>query len=219
MFTGLISQCGQLLITQDHSIEDKDLTIEIMDLDPDWLKSVMVGDSIAVDGVCLTVTVKSNTSFAATLSQETVKKSMFGTQKTSGKVNLEKALTLQDRLGGHLVSGHVDAMTELKEIKTVKESHELHFLLPIEGAELIAPKGSITINGVSLTVNEVTDSIFTVMVIPHTWQMTNLSEIRCRDKVHLEFDMIARYVARLLDKPKRSLSLKSTDWTALLNKL
>lgn len=220
MFTGLISAKGNLSVIGDAPSQMTDALIEIADLKANWLDDVLVGDSIAVDGVCLTVTKKSEHSFQALVSPETQNKTLLANSKTSGVVNLEKAMRLHDRLGGHLVSGHVDTVVPIIAVETVTDCYTLQFALPQAGAHLVAAKGSVTINGVSLTVNDVNDDSFSVMIIPHTWAETNLSNLKAGDCVHIEYDMLARYVARLLGTQTNKTHQKSeTEWKALLQKL
>ena len=193
MFSGIIVDIG----TITHA-EDRDgglrLTVATRAL---GLDDVQLGDSIAVNGVCLTVVnIKDNT-FIADVSRETLNCTV-GLDMQGARVNLEKALRLSDRLGGHLVSGHVDGVGEVVAFDDLGESSKLSVSVPPSLAKYIAVKGSITLNGVSLTVNEVMGTVFTVNLIPHTLAVTTLSELKAGSKINLEIDLIARYVERML---------------------
>ena len=193
MFSGIIADIG----TITHA-EDRDgglrLTVAARAL---GLDDVQLGDSIAVNGVCLTVVnIKDNT-FIADVSRETLNCTV-GLDMQGARVNLEKALRLSDRLGGHLVSGHVDGVGEVVAFDDLGESSKLSVSVPPSLAKYIAVKGSITLNGVSLTVNEVMGTVFTVNLIPHTLAVTTLSELKAGSKINLEIDLIARYVERML---------------------
>ncbi|MBX3617839.1 riboflavin synthase [Nitrosomonas sp.] len=198
MFTGIIQAVGE--ITSVNSIEtwsNAGLTLDISVGTLD-LSDVRPGDSIAVNGVCLTVTTQSSCAFTADVSQETLNCTQ-GLDQAGSRVNLEKALRLSDRLGGHLVSGHVDAIGVVTSFMPVGESFELIIQAPSPLLRYITQKGSITVNGVSLTVNNVNGNEFSVNLIPHTIAMTNLKALKPGVQVNLETDMLARYVARLLN--------------------
>lgn len=162
------------------------------------LADVKPGDSIAVNGVCLTVTELDKHRFSVTVSQETLACTQ-GLDRFGTHVNLEKAMRLSDRLGGHLVSGHVDAIGVVVKFDAVGECFELIIQAPQSLLRYIARKGSIAVNGVSLTVNRVDGDQFSVNLIPHTLAVTNLQELSPGRAVNLETDMLARYVARLLN--------------------
>jgi len=164
------------------------------------LDDVAVGDSIAVNGVCLTVVARDRAAFEADVSRETL--DCTAGFPTGVRVNLEKALRLSDRLGGHLVSGHVDGVGEVVAFNDIGESWRLVVRAPHALAKYIATKGSITINGVSLTVNHVAGSEFDVNLIPHTLDVTTLNELTAGTKVNLEIDLIARYVERMMQGEK-----------------
>jgi len=198
LFTGIIEAVGT--ITRIHPCKENDhgglsLTISAQQLD---LDDVTPGDSIAVNGVCLTVITLTHDSFAADVSEETLN-CTSGLDRPAAHVNLEKAMRLSDRLGGHLVSGHVDAVGTVIKLAAVGESSELIIQVPESAMRFLAPKGSITVNGVSLTINRIEDHTFSVNLIPHTLAMTNLKELAPGMRVNLETDMLARYVARLLN--------------------
>jgi riboflavin synthase len=200
MFTGIVAAVGRIesVTPLGASVEDgARLSIAASTLN---LSDVGLGDSIAVQGACLTVVDKSSTQFEVDVSRETLNCTTGLAQP--GEVNLEKALRAHERLGGHLVSGHVDGLGQVSRFEPVGESHELRIVAPSSLAKYFAYKGSVTVNGVSLTVNAVQDRDdgyeFSINVIPHTIQMTTLRHLRVGDAVNLEVDMIARYVERML---------------------
>jgi riboflavin synthase len=193
MFSGIIADVGHIAEANDRGGGLR-LVIASGTLD---LADVQLGDSIAVNGVCLTVILHTAGSFTVDVSRETLD-CTAGLDAAGASVNLEKALRLGDRLGGHLVSGHIDGVGEVAEFADLGESWKLAVRAPQALARYIAVKGSITINGVSLTVNSVSGSEFSVNLIPHTLSMTNLKELRAGSRVNLEVDMIARYVERMM---------------------
>jgi riboflavin synthase len=198
MFSGIIADVGHIAEVADR---DGGLRMVIA-TDTLDMGDVQLGDSIAVNGVCLTVILHGPGSFTVDVSRETLD-CTAGLDAAGAPVNLEKALRLGDRLGGHLVSGHVDGVGEVAEFADLGESWKLAVRAPQPLAKYIAVKGSITINGVSLTVNSVSGSEFSVNLIPHTLLMTNLKNLRAGSRVNLEVDMIARYVERMMqDKMK-----------------
>ncbi len=192
MFSGIIQALGKI-----SRIEKREggvrLAVHAVRLGMD---DVAIGDSIAVNGVCLTVVTKTTSGFEADVSAETLR--CTAGIDAIGEVNLEKALRLADRLGGHLVSGHVDGVGEVKLFRTLGESMLLKVRAPDELARYIARKGSITIQGVSLTVNAVNGPEFEVNLIPHTVAVTTLKLLKPGSHVNLEVDLIARYVERML---------------------
>ncbi|MCC7546527.1 MAG: riboflavin synthase [Burkholderiales bacterium] len=192
MFTGIVQSTGTIAsIAPAH--EGARVIVRAPQLD---LSDVHPGDSICVDGVCLTVVALDAETFAVDVSRETID-STAGFQP-GAEVNLEKALRLADRLGGHLVSGHVDGCGEVLRFEAVGESWLLEIRCP-EGLErYIARKGSITVNGVSLTINRVQGRAFSINLIPHTLQVTNLRHLGANARVNLEVDLIARYLERLM---------------------
>jgi riboflavin synthase len=176
---------------------DLELGFDAPDLD---LARVALGDSVSVQGACLTVTRKQSRVFFADVSRETMAKTTLGALVSGSRVNLEPSLRAGDPLGGHLVSGHVDAVGKLVEIHPDARSWRLRFEVPRALARFIAPKGSVCINGVSLTVNEVSGALFDVNIIPHTHRVTTLGELAVGDGVNVEIDVIARYLDRLISK-------------------
>ena len=197
MFSGIIADAGHIAEASDR---DGGLRLVIATSALD-LGDVQLGDSIAVNGVCLTVVAHSGDSFTVDVSGETLN-CTEGLDAIGAPVNLEKALRLADRLDGHLVSGHVDGVGEVVEFTDLGESWKLVVRAPQALAGYIAVKGSITINGVSLTVNQVNGSEFSVNLIPHTLLMTNLKNLRAGSRINLEVDMIARYVERMMQAKK-----------------
>ncbi len=197
MFSGIIADVGTITHAKDRDGGLR-LTVSTKALGMD---DVQLGDSIAVNGVCLTVIEKSGTAFTVDVSRETLNCTV-GLEQQGARVNLEKALTLSDRLGGHLVSGHVDGVGEVVSFDNLGESWKLSVRAPQALAKYFAVKGSVTINGVSLTVNEVQGTQFSVNLIPHTLAVTTLNELKAGTKVNLEIDLIARYVERMLTAEK-----------------
>jgi len=191
MFTGIVSDIGR--VRAIRTAGDTRLEIETA-FDT---SSIVLGASIACSGACLTVVEKGPGWFAVDASAETLACTTLGEWREGMRINLERALKLGDELGGHLVSGHVDGIGRCVARRPEGDSHRFAFLAPEALAAYIAPKGSITVNGISLTVNEVDGAQFGVNVIPHTLRHTNLSDVTPGDAVNLEIDLIARYVARL----------------------
>ena len=194
MFTGIIETTGTLA-RRDGAGDDQTLTITSEHFD---FSRVRPGDSIAVNGVCLTATRLEAQGFSADVSAETLRRTTLGGLAPGAAVNLEGALTLATPLGGHLVSGHVDGVGTLIGRSSEARSERLEFRVPHDIAHYIATKGSITVDGISLTVNRVEGDVFSVNIIPHTSARTTLAEAKVGQKVNLEVDLIARYVERLL---------------------
>ena len=202
MFTGIITAVGQIKSAQAKG-DGLYLVVEVPD---GYLDDVAMGDSIAIQGACMTATQFEGSTFALDISRESLSKTV-GLDKV-GPVNLEKAMRLNDRLGGHLVSGHVDGVGKVVYFSQVANDAHGSWLLRIEApkelALFLAYKGSIVVNGVSLTVNKTEDSpkacIVDINIIPHTLQNTTLGNLQQGDFVNLEIDLIARYVARMLNK-------------------
>lgn len=192
MFTGIITAIGRV---RSARREGPLLRAELECAYTD----VRAGESIAVDGVCLTALADSAGSFAAQLSAETLSRTTLGELAPGKKVNLERALAVGDRLGGHLVSGHVDAVGRVLAREPVGDAERWLFEAPAELLALVAVKGSITVDGVSLTVNEVTPTAFGVTLVPFTLGHTTLGDKRAGSPVNLEADVLARYVARALE--------------------
>ena len=201
MFTGIITAIGQITSAQAKG-DGLQLVVEVP---AGYLDDVALGDSIAIQGACMTATQFKTNTFALDISRESLNKTV-GLDKV-GPVNLEKAMRLNDRLGGHLVSGHVDSFGKVVHFSQVANDAYGSWLLRIETPKELAPflayKGSIVVNGVSLTVNKIQDSpnacIVDINLIPHTLQSTTLGKLQQSDTVNLEIDLIARYVARMLE--------------------
>lgn len=194
MFTGIIEAIGRVAAVKLAG-QSAALTIDAGGLD---MSDVAVGDSIACNGMCLTVTSLVPKGFTVDLSQETLRVTAgFG---SGNAINLEKSLRLSDRLSGNLVSGHVDGVGTVTAVKPVDANREIMVRFPAELGRYIARKGSIAVNGVSLTVNVVTTDTFSVNLIPHTLAITNLNDVKQGARVNLEIDLVARYVERMLDK-------------------
>jgi riboflavin synthase len=200
MFTGIIVATGRVTTLAETS-GDLELGIDAAAgaaaLD---LHRIAVGDSVSVQGVCLTVTRKEGTRFYADVSRETMAKTTLGAIGPGSKVNLEPSLRAGEPLGGHLVSGHVDAVGKLRILTQDARSWRMEFELPVSLMRYVASKGSICVNGVSLTVNNVAGCRFDVNVIPHTLEVTMLGELKVDDGVNIEIDVIARYLERLMAK-------------------
>lgn len=202
MFTGIVTACGRISHAQALGANLAHGCQLAIETPPGYLDDVGLGDSIALNGACMTVTsldMAANT-FTVDVSAESLSKTAGLAEP--GPVNLEKALRSHDRLGGHIVSGHVDGLGTVTYFAPVGESWELRVLAPRELARFLAYKGSITVNGVSLTVNRVTDTAdgceFSINLIPHTVQNTTLGTLKPGHRVNLEVDLIARYVERML---------------------
>jgi riboflavin synthase len=193
MFTGIIQAVGRIAARENRG-SDARIAIEVGALD---LGDVAIGDSIAVGGVCLTAVELSATHFSVDVSAETLTRTTLGTLGVGAPVNLEKALRLADRLGGHLVSGHVDGIGRVVAVQGDAASQRWTFEVPHALARYIAVKGSICVDGTSLTVNEVDGDRFGVTLIPHTLAATTFGGRKPGDAVNLEVDLVARYVERL----------------------
>jgi riboflavin synthase len=196
MFTGIVLAVGEIISVQETN-GDRTLGVRAGGVD---LPGTRLGDSISVQGVCLTVTRLTEHAFYADVSRETLDKTTLNLVKVGDHVNLEPALRAGDPLGGHLVSGHVDAIGTLVAAREDARSWRMEFELPADLARFVAPKGSICLDGVSLTVNEVRGRRFDVNIIPHTFAVTSLGERRVGDPINVEIDLIARYLDRLISK-------------------
>jgi riboflavin synthase len=191
MFTGIVTDVGRVRAIRDTN-RDRRFEIE-SGFD---LAGVDIGASISHAGVCLTVVEKGAGWFAVEVSGETLAVTTLGDWSEGRRVNLERAAKVGDELGGHIVSGHVDGIGEVVDVAEEGGSHRVLIRVPKPLHRFIAPKGSITVEGVSLTVNEVADDVFGVNLIPHTWDVTTLGELKPGSRVNLEIDMLARYLAR-----------------------
>ena len=204
MFTGIVAAVGNITsVAPLAGGLDAGVRLAI-DAGPLPLADVALGDSIAINGACMTVVEKTDKSFTVDVSRESLNKTVG--LEAPGEVNLEKALTLAERLGGHLVSGHVDGLGTVHSFEPVGESRELIIDAPWELAKFLAYKGSVVVNGVSLTVNRVEDieaqggklCRFSINLIPHTIEVTTLKHLKAGSRLNLEIDLIARYVERML---------------------
>lgn len=194
MFTGIVTATGRIVSVQPQG-DVLRLRVEAPAL---GLQDVAIGDSIANNGVCLTVVAIDGNCYEVDVSPETLRCTV-GLDQIGGLINLEKAMQVSDRLGGHLVSGHVDGVGEVTRLQAVGECLEVTITAPAALARYIATKGSVTVNGVSLTTNTVQGDAFSLMLIPHTLHCTNLHLLAAGQRVNLEVDLIARYVERLLN--------------------
>jgi len=194
MFTGIVQSLGKIAAIELKG-GDARFRVAVGKLD---MLGVNTGDSIAVSGVCLTAVEHSLTEFVADVSGETLSRTSFGRMRAGDAVNLEKSLTLASPLGGHLVSGHVDDIATVVNRRDAGRSVQFRIKAPDSLAKYIAQKGSITIDGVSLTVNAIVDTEFDVNIVPHTLQETTLGQLQAGSIVNLEVDLLARYLERLL---------------------
>jgi riboflavin synthase len=199
VFTGIVETQGMV---HARVVMGDDLSLEV-DADGFESSAIQVGDSISVSGVCLTAVRAQGTRFSFDISKETLERTQLGKLLEGEKVNLELAMTATDRFGGHMVAGHVDGTGDVKERKVVARSVEIAFRCDRVLAPYMAEKGSVCVDGVSLTINRVIDekdySRFEVSVIPHTLERTTLGELMIGDKVHIEVDQVARYIKRIHD--------------------
>ncbi len=193
MFTGLIETTGTLLTGTDDAPSGRIV------IDTAIGAQLSVGDSVAVNGVCLTAVAVTPTSFEADVSPQTARVTTAADWKTGTRVNLERPLRADARLGGHFVLGHVDGVSRLLEVRIESESYWLEFELPADLAKYVIPKGSIAVDGISLTVAELKADRFAVQIIPHTWVETTLSDRAVGNAVNLEADVLGKHVARLVE--------------------
>ncbi len=194
MFTGLVQTIGTI---RNIDTSRGDMRAEI-DTNMN-LETVRIGASICCSGCCLSVVDKTKNSFLVDVSKETLSKTTLGAWSVKTRINLEPSLKVGDEIGGHFVSGHIDTPTKIIKIAEEGGSQRLTISIPGDLKKYITPKGSITIDGISLTVNEVDNTAFGVNIIPHTWQNTTLSDRKVGDDVNIEIDMLARYVANMMD--------------------
>ena len=207
MFTGIIESVGRVQQITPRS-GDVRLTIATAKLD---LADVKLGDSIATNGICLTVIELTGQGFVADVSNETLRRTCLKTWKVGTAVNLEKALMPTSRLGGHIVSGHVDGLGEIISFKQDARSLQYQVRAPDELAKYISEKGSITVDGISLTVNAIDGAVFSLNIVPHTVQETNVGSWQVGSVVNLEVDLLARYLERLLLGSKAAQSTPKND--------
>lgn len=199
MFTGIIEETG--VVQSFKKSKNASITIECKNI----LEGTKIGDSIAIDGVCQTVTELTSNSFSAEISNETLSVTTFQNIKVGAKVNLERALTLSSRLGGHIVSGHVDGLGKVKNIEKSSDFYNVKFEIDNSLTKYIAKKGSITINGISLTIADTASNEIKVAIIPHTFENTNLKYLKYGDFVNIEVDILAKYVENFLSTDNNSV--------------
>ena len=207
MFTGLIQSIGNLQAKEERG-GDARFTFSLKELD---LSGIEMGASIAVNGVCLTAVEWTANSFVADASKETLALTTLGNLPLNATLNFEKSLTLQTPLGGHLVSGHVDGMAEVVSMSEVANAWHIRLRAPAKLSRYIAKKGSVCLDGISLTVNEVEGHEFEIMIIPHTYTATNIHTWSQGSQVNLEVDLIARYLERLFTAEKTAESEQNTQ--------
>ncbi|WP_413110853.1 riboflavin synthase [Thaumasiovibrio sp. DFM-14] len=207
MFTGIIEAVGTITAMTPKG-EDITVTVDASGLD---MSDVKLGDSIATNGVCLTVVSLSSNSYSADLSNETLKLTAFNHYNVGQKANLEKAMLPTTRFGGHMVSGHVDGIATVIERTMTGRAIEFWLQVPPTLAKYIAHKGSVAVDGISLTVNEVKDNTFKLTIVPHTAQETTIEKFKPGTKVNLEVDVIARYLERLMLGAEESKSESSVS--------
>ena len=195
MFTGIIEDKGKVLRIEYRGQEMR-LTIEL----PPHLTELQLGDSININGVCLTVVNKKEQEIELDLSQETLQKSIFGEVKEGSQVNLERALRLVDRLGGHIVTGHIDGIGVIVEKRKQRDFLQLRIRVPESVSRYVVQKGSIAIDGMSLTVNEYQGGEIQMTLIPYTIEKTTLMDKKVGDRVNVETDILGKYVEKLLDR-------------------
>jgi len=191
MFTGIITDLGRVTLMEDRG--DMRIRIKTAYDTP----SISIGASVACSGVCLTVVEKFDDELAFDVSKETLSRSNLGDWRVGTLVNMERSLKVGDELGGHIVTGHVDAVTPITSIVDEGASKRFTFAMPERFTYMIAEKGSVSVNGVSLTVNTVSDADFSVNLVPHTQEMTSFHACKVGDMVNIEIDVLARYLARM----------------------
>jgi len=197
MFTGLVEEKG-ILVNKIPTGDGFQFEIEANNL----LNDLTIGSSIAVNGCCLTVVKRSEKTFSVDTIEETLNKTNLGILKQGDKVNLERPLKTDARLGGHFVLGHIDTVGRVEEIKELSNSHWMTISYPEKFKHLLIYVGSIAIDGVSMTVAQLADNTFSVGIIPHTWKETIFSEKKVGDTVNLEFDVLGKYVERIMSNKK-----------------
>ncbi len=210
MFTGLVEGLGNLNRITPQGPD------AVLNISPPWeLAQTVLGESVAVNGACLTVTQVASQGFTVDVSAESLSRTTLGRLQPGASVNLERAMQLGDRLGGHLVTGHVDCVGSLLRIQALGSSYRLEVGIPPEHLRLVVEKGSVCLEGISLTVNEVGPASFSLNIIPHTWEATSLHLAKQGDSVNIETDLIGKYVARLMnrdeDAPGEQGGLSSED--------
>lgn len=204
MFTGLIQEIGTIVSVTSNQ-EGKEFIIKA----PQLIKEIQVDDSVATNGVCLTATKINGDSFKVQAIHMTLEKTTIGNLRPNDKVNLELSLRPHDRLGGHFVQGHVNALGRIKEIKTIGENWEVEVSFPLELRKYMISEGSVALDGISLTIAKLTDQSLTVAIIPHTLEKTTLGLKKIGDHLNIEVDMIAKYIENFLRFDKGA---KKEEW-------
>lgn len=192
MFTGLVENTAEVKRTEKQG-EGRSIVLKAEEFD-----EVERGESISISGACLTVEEFGNNNATFFLAEETLEKTWFDQLETGDLVNLERSLRADDRMGGHIVQGHVESVAEILDIEELEEGWNMSFELPSEIENYIVTKGFITVEGISLTVTEVNENSFSVTIIPETWKVTNLSDRKEGDQVNLETDIVAKYVEKMV---------------------
>ncbi len=198
MFTGIIEEIGEISSITKSTITIKSKTV---------LEDAKLGDSIAVNGVCLTIVNLKKDKFTANVSEETFKITNFSELKSGDFVNLERALSLSSRLGGHIVTGHIDTVGEIVSIINKNEFYDLSVKFDKNFENYVVKKGSITINGISLTIADINNNSVSVAIIPHTFNNTILNTLKSKDSVNIEFDILAKYVEKNLSTKNNSITM------------
>lgn len=193
MFTGLVEEIGKIA-TITKSGDGRIIKVECDKI----LSDLKIDDSVAIEGVCQTVVSIKGNIFEVVAVEETLRKTNFKNLSIGKKVNLERAIRLSDRLGGHIVQGHVDSIGEIKSILQETNNYLVSIEFPKEFKKWVIPVGSICLNGVSLTVAKVQDNTITVAIIPHTWQVTTLGSLKIGDSINIEFDVLGKYIENML---------------------
>lgn len=193
MFTGIVEEIGIIKGFTKKS-RGADIVVECQKV----LKDTVIGDSIAINGCCQTIVSLDENTFTANVSEETLKISTLGNFKAGCKVNLERALTPTSRMGGHIVQGHVDCIGKFLRFEKQADFYDLTFEIPHDASKYVVYKGSVAINGVSLTIAEINDNIFKTAIIPHTYNNTTLHKLKPNDFVNIETDILGRYVEKFL---------------------
>jgi len=204
MFTGLIRDIGLI-----HQLEHRSAGVRFLIESQQLAPTLALGESIAVNGVCLTVLNVADARFTVEAVEETLRKTTLGKLRSGMRVNLEPALKMSDPLGGHFVLGHVDAVGTILSIERELLDRCVKISYPQEFDHYLVPEGSVAVDGISLTVASIEEHEFTVAIIPHTWEKTNISDRRVGDSVNIEFDVLGKYVVRMLEPGMRATSLQS----------
>lgn len=202
MFTGLISEIGTIRASRRTGSG-----IQLVIHAPQTASETALGDSININGACQTVTALSGDTFSVDTIPETLKKTTLGDLKSGSLANLEQAVKASDRLGGHIVSGHIDCVGRVRTVSKSREAVELSVTFPDESADFVVPQGSIALDGVSLTVARLDHDALTVAIIPTTWEMTTLSSLKSGSSVNVEFDLMGKYIINFLRRRNASSAI------------